>query len=119
VSWENSEAARREQSGGSGHDRRTRLLRGVPRAPLRAQLPSSRAPSLRAGRAASKDWFRIENLSADEASIYIFDEIGMWGTSAQGFVDQLNAVTSPKITVYLNSPVVRSSTASPSTRRSP
>jgi ATP-dependent Clp endopeptidase proteolytic subunit ClpP len=51
-----------------------------------------------------KDWFRIENLSADEASIYIFDEIGMWGTSAQGFVDQLNAVTSPKITVYLNSP---------------
>jgi ATP-dependent Clp endopeptidase proteolytic subunit ClpP len=50
------------------------------------------------------DWFRIENLTADEASIYIFDEIGFFGTTAQGFVDQLNAVTTPKITVYLNSP---------------
>jgi ATP-dependent Clp endopeptidase proteolytic subunit ClpP len=50
------------------------------------------------------DWFRIENLSAEEASIYIYDEIGFWGTTAQGFVDQLNAVTTPKITVYLNSP---------------
>ena len=50
------------------------------------------------------DWFRIENLSAEEASIYIYDEIGFWGTSAQGFVDQLNAITSPKITVHINSP---------------
>ena len=50
------------------------------------------------------DWFRIENLSAEEASIYIYDEIGFWGTSAQGFVDQLNSITSPKITVHINSP---------------
>jgi ATP-dependent Clp endopeptidase proteolytic subunit ClpP len=51
-----------------------------------------------------RDWFRIENLSAEEASIYIFDEIGFWGTTANSFVEQLNAVTTPKITVYLNSP---------------
>lgn len=54
-------------------------------------------------RKAGADWFRI-NLTADEASIYIFDEIGFYGTTAQGFVDQLNSVTTPKITVYLNSP---------------
>jgi ATP-dependent protease ClpP protease subunit len=51
-----------------------------------------------------QDWFTIKNISAEEASINIFDEIGFWGTSAQGFVDQLNAITTPKITVYVNSP---------------
>ncbi len=51
-----------------------------------------------------QDWFSIKNVSAEEASINIFDEIGFWGTSAQGFVDQLNAITTPKITVYVNSP---------------
>ena len=53
---------------------------------------------------AGKDWCKIENLSAAEASIHIFDEIGFYGTTAQSFVDQLNAITAPKITVYLNSP---------------
>jgi ATP-dependent protease ClpP protease subunit len=51
-----------------------------------------------------QDWFSIKNISAEEASISIFDEIGFFGTSAQGFVDQLNAITTPKITVYVNSP---------------
>jgi ATP-dependent protease ClpP protease subunit len=51
-----------------------------------------------------QDWFSITNVSAEEASINIFDEIGFFGTSAQGFVDQLNAITTPKITVYVNSP---------------
>lgn len=52
----------------------------------------------------SGDWFKISNLSAESADIHIFDEIGMYGTTAQGFVDQLNSITAPKITVYLNSP---------------
>lgn len=62
-----------------------------------------RAPKKHA-RVGHEDWFKIENLSAAEASITIFDEIGMYGTTAQGFVDQLNSITAPKITVYLNSP---------------
>jgi ATP-dependent Clp endopeptidase proteolytic subunit ClpP len=55
-------------------------------------------------KAKAGDWLKIENLSADETSIHIFDEIGFFGTSAQGFVDQLNAVITPKITVHINSP---------------
>lgn len=51
-----------------------------------------------------KDWFKITNASAEEVSINIFDEIGFWGTTAAGFVDQLNAITAPKVTVYVNSP---------------
>lgn len=51
-----------------------------------------------------KDWFRIENATAEEATVYIYDEIGFWGTSAQGFVDQLNAITAPKLAIRINSP---------------
>ena len=51
-----------------------------------------------------KDWCRIENAYAEEASVYISDEIGFWGTTAAGFIDQLNGVTAPKITVFINSP---------------
>lgn len=69
----------------------------------RAALQPAGAASTATARK-SGDWYRIENLSAESASIHIFDEIGMYGTTAQGFVDQLNSITAPKITVYLNSP---------------
>jgi ATP-dependent protease ClpP protease subunit len=60
------------------------------------------APENRAER--PKDWFRIENISAEEASIYIYDEIGFWGTSADSFVEQLNSISTPKLNVHINSP---------------
>lgn len=50
------------------------------------------------------DWFRIENASAEEASVYIYDEIGYWGTSAAGFVDELNSITAPRLNIHINSP---------------
>lgn len=94
--------AEREDSGMTD----TRLL-----AELRARLverdrimPQARAGTPSRPRAAGTDWCRIENAHAEEASVYIFDEIGFWGTTAQGFVDQLNGITAPKITVQINSP---------------
>lgn len=56
---------------------------------------------LRSGR---NDWFRIENKTADTAEIFIYDEIGYFGVSAQDFVNQLKDVTSPRLDVHLNSP---------------
>lgn len=50
------------------------------------------------------DWFRIENATAEEASIYIYDEIGYWGTSAAAFVEELNAISAPKLVIHINSP---------------
>lgn len=54
--------------------------------------------------APGREWQRIENAHAEEATVYIFDEIGFWGTTAQSFVDDLNGITAPKITVHINSP---------------
>ena len=51
-----------------------------------------------------RDWFRIENATAEEASVYIYDEIGFWGTTAQGFVNELNSITAPKLNIHINSP---------------
>jgi ATP-dependent protease ClpP protease subunit len=48
-------------------------------------------------------WFRITD-QADTADVWIYDEIGYWGTSAQDFVDQLKAITAPKMSVHINSP---------------
>jgi len=50
------------------------------------------------------DWFKIENKSSKSADIYVYDEIGFWGTSAQDFVDQLKEIDSAQINLHINSP---------------
>src|SRR6266704_2458457 len=70
----------------------TRLLNNF-RALLteRAAFMAKQKPVARALKP-GQDWFSIKNVSADEASIHIFDEIGFWGTTVQSMVDQLNAM---------------------------
>lgn len=52
-----------------------------------------------------RSWFRIENKAATEpASIFIYDEIGSWGTSANDFVKELRDVKAAAIDVHVNSP---------------
>lgn len=51
-----------------------------------------------------KSWYRIDNKAADEATIYIYDEISSWGVSAKQFVKDLNEVTAKTIKLRLNSP---------------
>ncbi len=50
------------------------------------------------------DWFEIKNKSAKSTDLYIYDEIGFWGTSAQDFVDQLKEVDTGQINLHINSP---------------
>jgi ATP-dependent Clp endopeptidase proteolytic subunit ClpP len=58
---------------------------------------------LRQGRT---DWFKIENVSSDPniTAVYIYDEIGYFGVTAQDFVNELNKVKTPIIEVHLNTP---------------
>lgn len=66
----------------------------------------------RSGPPQKGDWFRIEtprNAIAGEAegdttAIYIYDEIGSWGTTAEDFVQQLMTIKSDKIDLHLNTP---------------
>jgi ATP-dependent Clp endopeptidase proteolytic subunit ClpP len=50
------------------------------------------------------DWYRFENSSGDTTDIYIYDEIGYWGITAQDFVQSLAQVTTPNINLYISSP---------------
>ena len=50
------------------------------------------------------DWFRIENKKQAEADVYIYDEIGFWGTDASEFVKELTALDADTFNVHINSP---------------
>jgi len=50
------------------------------------------------------DWFSIKNEASEKPSIYIYDEIGFWGTEAGEFVEQLIKLDADEIDLHLNSP---------------
>ena len=56
----------------------------------------------RVGGRADIDWCRFAN-TAEAATIHLYGDIGMCGTSAQQFVDQLQAITAPAIDLHINS----------------
>lgn len=65
-----------------------------------AQIPHASPKEQR-----ERDWFKIENKKgSSEAEVYIYDEIGFWGTSAADFAGQLRDLDVSKITLHLNSP---------------
>lgn len=51
-----------------------------------------------------RTWYRITNQDTSTAELWIYDEIGYWGTSAQDLVDQLKTITASNIKVHMNSP---------------
>lgn len=51
------------------------------------------------------DWFRIVNVAeTSSAEVYLYDEIGYFGTSAQAFVDEIRALDVTSIELHVNSP---------------
>ena len=51
-----------------------------------------------------KSWYEIRNEAEDEADVYLYDEIGAWGISANDFVQALAVVKAAIINLYVNSP---------------
>ena len=56
-----------------------------------------------------KEWFKIGPIlnKTDEpssATVYVFDEIGYWGTNAQDFAQQISALDVDDLSVHINSP---------------
>lgn len=79
---------------------------GVPLGPLAKSGESLKVTRplarLREGRT---DWFRFENSAGSAPEIFIYDEIGYWGTAANEFVRQLAMLQDEsELTVNMNSP---------------
>ena len=54
---------------------------------------------------AGTDWFRIVEAKKGEATkVYIYDEIGFWGTTAKDFAATLSEIDTDQIELHLNSP---------------
>ena len=51
-----------------------------------------------------KGWYTIRNAHEDEAEIYIYDEIGYWGVTANDFIGDLRDIKAGKIALHINSP---------------
>jgi len=52
-----------------------------------------------------KTWFSISNSIANTATVYVYDEIGLWGVSAKDFATELNALKGiERIDLRVNSP---------------
>lgn len=49
------------------------------------------------------DWFAIKN-EGDRPKVYIYDEIGFWGTDASDFVKKLADITATDFELHINSP---------------
>lgn len=55
--------------------------------------------------ATARDCYRIVNHeSGDAAEVHLYDEIGFWGVTAGQFVDEIKAITAPRIALHINSP---------------
>jgi ATP-dependent protease ClpP protease subunit len=50
------------------------------------------------------DWFNIVMEDGQTPKVYIYDEIGFWGTEASDFVKELNKIDAPLMELHLNSP---------------
>jgi ATP-dependent Clp endopeptidase proteolytic subunit ClpP len=51
-----------------------------------------------------KSWYRIEAKEDGPATIFIYDEIGMWGITASDLIRDLAGVSASTITLRVNSP---------------
>lgn len=79
---------------------------------LISQKPATDLPELFAayrarqpeGEVKGKSWYTITNLSKDETEVFIYDEIGFWGVTAADFIKDIRDISTPKITLRINSP---------------
>jgi ATP-dependent protease ClpP protease subunit len=74
--------------------------------PELARKDLERARELRSGGIQNfhrSSWYRIENVSTEEATVYVYDEIGYFGVTADDFIRDVSAVHADNLTVRVNS----------------
>lgn len=49
-------------------------------------------------------WYEIKNISADVATVNLYDEIGMWGITASAFIEDLHAIDAKQLDLHISSP---------------
>ena len=73
---------------------------GLPQ--LKALLETRQRPKNAFGQKQT-GWYRIKNLSENDVEVYIYDDIGQFGISADEFVREFSEIRASRITVRINS----------------
>lgn len=68
---------------------------------VRARL---RRPLARLQQGREADWYRLQAKAGETPALYIYDEIGYFGQTAKGLVDDLRGVDATELAVHVNSP---------------
>lgn len=70
---------------------------------MRNLKTARRRADLRAGRT---DWYKIRDAAGEDgpAEVFVYDEIGFWGVTAEDMIRDLKEITAPQITLRINSP---------------
>lgn len=69
-----------------------------------AARASERNQAARTPPVKDQHWYSIQNLGGNAADVWIYAEIGAWGITAEGFVQELAGLNVADISVHLNSP---------------
>ena len=56
------------------------------------------------GRKPGAGWYTISNVTDSDTEIYIYEEIGYWGVTANDFISDLRDIKASKIALHINSP---------------
>jgi ATP-dependent protease ClpP protease subunit len=67
-------------------------------------LPDGPLPGIRARVRDERPWYQFKNVTSDEAELFLYEEIGGWGTLAEDFIAELKQITAPKLRVRVSSP---------------
>lgn len=70
---------------------------------LKALLEPRQHPKNAFGQKQGTGWYRIKNLSETDVEVFIYDDIGQFGISADEFVREFSEIRASRITVRINS----------------
>lgn len=68
------------------------------------QNRTSKARAERITQRKTSDWYSIKNANQDRAEVFIFDEIGFFGVTAQSFIEEFKEIDAKEIDLRINSP---------------
>ena len=50
-----------------------------------------------------KEWYKITNKASDIADVYLFNDIGTFGITAQSFIDEVKEYENKELNIHINS----------------
>ena len=50
-----------------------------------------------------KEWYKIKNKSSEVADVYLFNDIGTFGITAQNFIDEIKEYEDTELNIHINS----------------